>query len=74
MKNRKIRQKQNSPDFHISGFAQDELITIQNGGLDNIGAINCDMYNFGYMEDLPDSDRAMIPFNQTCNDYKPDLK
>lgn len=57
------------PDFHI--LAEDEsLIDLQNGGLDDIEEFNCSMYNFGDMDDLPDSDKAMIPSKFTCKEYK----
>jgi len=65
------KKKESSPDFHISGFKEDELIKVQNGGLDDVSSVNCDMYNFGNMENLPDSDRMMIPKDQTCKDYLP---
>ncbi|MBR2299522.1 MAG: hypothetical protein IJ870_02990 [Alphaproteobacteria bacterium] len=59
----------NSPDFHITGIEEDRLIAVQDGGLDNRQSVNCDMYNFGNMENLPDSDRAMISNNQTCKEH-----
>lgn len=57
------------PDFHILP-ENESLIDLQNGGLDDIEEFNCSMYNFGDMDDLPDSDKAMIPSNLTCKEYK----
>ena len=59
----------NAPDFHITDFEDDRLIKPQTGGLDIISSVNCDMYDFGQMEDLPDSDRAMISSSQRCKEY-----
>ena len=59
------------PDFHISGLSDDTIIDIKNGGLDDAEEFNCSMYNFGEMDNLPDSDRAMIPGNRTCKEYRP---
>lgn len=58
------------PDFHVDGIDSDTLIELQNGGLDDREEFNCSMYNFGDMEDLPDSDRDMIPNSQTCREYR----
>lgn len=62
--------QRNTPDFHIVGIEKDTLVELQNGGLDDIDSFNCDMYNFGDMDNLPDSDRAMISKNQTCREYR----
>lgn len=77
LKNQKVKNirgkgnwDRNTPDFHIDGLADDTLIDLQNGGLDDIDTFNCDMYNFGDMDDLPGSDRAMIAPNQTCREYR----
>lgn len=66
----KNRPQPDFPNYHISGLEDDTLIELQNGGLDDIEEFNCSMYNFGDMEDLPDSDRAMIAHNQTCREYR----
>jgi len=65
------KKKERAPDFHIIGFQDDKLIKVQTGGLDDTNSVNCDMYNLGNMEDLPESDRAMIAQDQTCKDYLP---
>ncbi len=71
MRNKEIINKnKNYPDFHILGIDDDTLINLQNGGLDDIEEFNCNMYNFGSIEDLPDSDKAMIPDNYICKEYK----
>ena len=70
--NKKIRTNttnSNYPDFHILGLDEDTLIDLQNGGLDDIESFNCSMYDYGQMDDLPDSDKAMIRSNQTCKEY-----
>lgn len=58
------------PDFHVDGIDSDTIIELQNGGLDDIEEFNCSMYNYGDMDDLPNSDRDMIPNNQTCREYR----
>lgn len=60
----------NTPDFHVNGLTQDTLVDLNNGGLDDIQSFNCDMYNFGDMEDLPESDRDMISSNESCKEYR----
>lgn len=77
LKSKKIKQTyfrpqrpRNYPNFHVEGISDDHLISIQNGGLDDANEFNCDMYNFGEMEDLPDSDRQMIPKSRQCRDYQ----
>lgn len=67
MKQNKIDKKKH---FHVLGLEEDTLIDLQNGILDDIEEFNCSMYNFGDMDDLPDSDRAMIESNKTCKDYQ----
>lgn len=56
--------------FQVLGLEEDTLIDLQNGGLDDIEEFNCSMYDFGDMEDLPDSDRAMIENNKICKEYR----
>lgn len=80
IKNEKIKNvrgkghwSENTPDYHIDGLADDTIIELQNGGLDDIEEFNCSMYNFGDMDDLPDSDREMIAGNQTCKEYRGNL-
>lgn len=60
----------NFPDYHVDGIGEDTLVELQNGGLDDVEEFNCSMYNFGDMDDLPDSDREMIASNQTCKEYR----
>lgn len=62
--------EKNTPNYHVGGVEQNTLIDLQNGGLDDIQSFNCDMYNFGDMEDLPDSDRDMISSIETCKEYQ----
>ena len=73
-KKKNIRAEQsgprNTPDFHIDGLSQDTLIDLQNGGLDDEQTFNCDMYNLGDMDNLPDSDKSMISHNQSCREYR----
>lgn len=64
------KKNKNYPDYHIVGIEDDAIIDLQNGGLDDIAEFNCDMYNFGDMDDLPDSDKAMIPSNFVCKEYR----
>jgi len=61
----------NTPDFHIDSLEDDTIIDLQNGGLDDIEEFNCSMYNFGDMENLPESDRRMIASDQTCREFQP---
>ena len=70
MKYKMLRGRKKYPDFHIVGLEEDTLIDLQNGGLDDIEEFNCSMYNFGNMDDLPDSDKAMIPSNRICKEYR----
>lgn len=60
----------NTPDYHVDGPDKDTIIELQNGGLDDVESFNCSMYNFGEMDDLPNSDRDMIATNQTCREYR----
>lgn len=73
-KKKKIHAKghwnRRTPDYHINSLAQDTLLDLQNGGLDDIQSFNCDMYNFGDMENLPESDRNMISSNESCKEYR----
>ena len=64
------RHPRNTPDFHIDGLSQDTLIDLQNGGLDDVETFNCDMYNIGDMDNLPESDQKMISKNQSCKEYR----
>ena len=70
MKKRFIPQIKNYPDFHVLGLDEDILIDLQNGGLDDVNEFNCDMYYFGSMDDLPNSDKAMIAKNRICKEYR----
>lgn len=63
------KRSKNYPNYHIVGIENDTLIDLKNGSLDDIEEFNCDMYNFGDMEDLPDSDRAMISSDKICKEY-----
>ena len=64
------KKNKNYPDYHIAGIEDDMLIDLKNGSLDDVEEFNCDMYNLGDMDDLPDSDKAMIPSNQVCKEYR----
>ncbi len=66
MKNKKVKTY---PDFHVLGLEDIKIIDLQNGGLDDIEEFNCSMYNYGEMDNLPDSDKAMISGENTCKDY-----
>ncbi|MBQ8870833.1 MAG: hypothetical protein IJ019_05605 [Alphaproteobacteria bacterium] len=70
MKQKRIKKSKNYPDFHILGIDDDTIIDLQNGGLDDIESFNCSMYNFGDMDDLPDSDKQMISSDKICKEYK----
>jgi len=65
---KEVKIEKNTPDFHITDFERDRLIVPQTGGLDIISAVKCDMYDLGAMEDLPESDRAMLPQSSKCKD------
>lgn len=69
--NFKVKKRLNVPNFHVSSLEDDTLIDLQNGGLDDESEFNCDMYDFGQMDDLPDSDRQMIHFAKRCREYQP---
>lgn len=64
------RKVKNYHDFHVLGIDDVEIIDMKNGSLDDIGEFNCNMYNFGDMDDLPDSDKAMIASNKICKEYR----
>ena len=66
----KNRNPKNTPDFHVDGLSQDTFVDLKNGGLDDEQTFNCDMYNFGDMDNLPESDKNMISQNQSCKEYR----
>ena len=70
MKENKLNKLQRYPDFHVLGINDDTLIDLQNGGLDDVDEFNCSMYNFGDIDDLPDSDKIMISSDKICKEYK----
>lgn len=77
LKHKKIKDVRNNhrwaertPDFHVDGLEEATLVELMNGGLDDVQSFNCSMYNFGDMDDLPDSDRDMIADAQTCKEYR----
>lgn len=70
MKPKMINKNKNYPDFHVLGIDDDTLIDLKNGGLDDIEEFNCSMYNFGDMDDLPDSDKQMISSDKICKEYR----
>ena len=65
-----MKKNNNYPDYHILGLEDDILIDLKNGSLDDVEEFNCDMYNFGDMDDLPDSDKRMISNRFICKEYR----
>lgn len=51
-------QEDDEKDFEVKTIA-DEQIVKSDTGLDNVEAMEDDLYNFGDEDDLPDSDREM---------------
>ena len=70
MNSRKLQNIKNYPNFHISGLDDNNIIDLQNGGLDDIEEFNCSMHNFGETDNLPDSDKAMISGKNMCKYYR----
>lgn len=70
MKYNQSKKNRNYPNFHITNVDSDILIDLQNGGLDDVEEFNCSMYNFGDMDDLPDSDKLMIRSDKICKEYR----
>ena len=72
MKHKNIKKRRGiyQSGFHVLGLDDVKIIDLQNGGLDDVNEFNCDMYNFGEMDDLPDSDRAMIGREKRCKEYR----
>lgn len=51
-------QEDDDKDFEVKTIADEQIINPETG-LDNVEAMDDDLYNFGDEDDLPDSDREM---------------
>lgn len=51
-------QEVDEKDFEVKTIADEQIVNPETG-LDNVEAMDDDLYNFGDEDDLPDSDREM---------------